>query len=56
MPHLPMPLDPLVLTQLGFATWLTDLIVVQKLGEALWRQGTLMFGGLDPGALTPCAD
>jgi hypothetical protein len=56
MPHLPMPLDPVVLTHLGLATWVTDLIVVQKLGEALWRQGALVFGGLDPGALAPYAD
>jgi hypothetical protein len=49
MPELPMTLDPLTLTRMGIATWLTDLIVAQKLGEAMWRQSALMVGAVPPG-------
>jgi hypothetical protein len=28
------------------ATWLTDLIVARKFGEALWRQSTLMIDAM----------
>lgn len=37
----PMPSDPLILTRAGIATWLTDVMVAWKFGEALWRQCTL---------------
>jgi hypothetical protein len=37
-----MPLDPLSLTAMGIATWLTELIVAQKFSEAMWRQSELM--------------
>jgi hypothetical protein len=40
----PMPIDPLSLTRMGVATWLTDLVVAQKWSEALWRQSALIFG------------
>jgi hypothetical protein len=40
-----MPLDPLSLTRMGVATWLTGLFVAQKFSEALWRQSTLMIDG-----------
>jgi hypothetical protein len=33
--------DPLTLTRAGIATWLTDVMVAWKFGEALWRQCTL---------------
>jgi hypothetical protein len=36
-----MPSDPLILTRAGIATWLTDVMVAWKFGEALWRQCTL---------------
>lgn len=36
-----MPTDPLTLTRAGIATWLTDVMVAWKFGEALWRQSTL---------------
>jgi hypothetical protein len=42
LPQVWTPLGPLGLTHTGAATWLTDLIVTQKLGEALWRQTALM--------------
>jgi hypothetical protein len=41
MRNWPMPPDPLTLTRAGIATWLTDLMVAWKFGEALWRQGIL---------------
>jgi hypothetical protein len=41
MPNWPMPTDPLTLTRAGIATWLTDVMVAWKFGEALWRQSTL---------------
>ena len=41
MRNWPMPPDPLTLTRAGIATWLTDVMVAWKFGEALWRQGTL---------------
>jgi hypothetical protein len=34
--------DPLSLTRMGMATWLTDMIVARKFSEAVWRQSTLM--------------
>jgi hypothetical protein len=37
-----MPLDPLSLTCLGMATWLTDVIVARKFSEALWLQNALV--------------
>jgi hypothetical protein len=40
----PIPLDPLSLTMIGIAAWMTDLMVARRFGEALWRQGTLMGG------------
>jgi hypothetical protein len=33
--------DPLAFTRAGIATWLTDVMVTWKFGEALWRQSTL---------------
>lgn len=42
----PMPLDPLSLTRLGIAAWLTDLMVARKFSEALWRQSALMIGAM----------
>jgi hypothetical protein len=42
----PMPLDPLSLTRMGFATWMTELVVAQKWSEALWRQSALMLDGV----------
>jgi hypothetical protein len=41
-----MPLDPLSLTSIGIATWLTDLMVAQKVGEAVWQQYALMLGAM----------
>jgi hypothetical protein len=41
MRNWPMPTDPLTLTRAGIATWLTDVMVAWKFGEALWRQSTL---------------
>lgn len=43
-----MPLDPLSLTRMGVASWLTGLFVVQKFSEALWRQSALMVDGNRP--------
>jgi hypothetical protein len=34
--------DPLSLTRMGMATWLTDMIVAQKFSEAVWRQSSLI--------------
>jgi|HubBroStandDraft_6_1064221.scaffolds.fasta_scaffold19089_6 hypothetical protein len=41
MRNWPMPPDPLTLTRAGIATWLTDVMIAWKFGEALWRQCTL---------------
>jgi hypothetical protein len=46
-----MPLDPLSLTRMGFATWLTDMIVAQKFSEAIWRQNELMIDAMRSVAL-----
>jgi hypothetical protein len=56
MPNQQMPLDPLALAHLGIATLLTDLIVVQRFGEAVWRQSALMVGTLQPNVLTSWVD
>lgn len=37
-----MTFDPLSLTRMGMATWLTDLIVAHKFSEAVWLQSTLI--------------
>ena len=50
MPNLPMSFDPLSMTRMGIATWLTDWIVAQKFGEAMWRQNALMMATLQPAA------
>jgi hypothetical protein len=38
----PLPPDPLTLTRIGMATWLTGLLVAQKIGEGLKEQNALM--------------
>jgi hypothetical protein len=48
MPNLPMPLDPLSLTRMGIATLLTDWIVAQRVGEAVWRQNALVMATFQP--------
>jgi hypothetical protein len=50
MPNQFTQLDPLSLTSIGMATWLTDLMVAQKVGEALWSQYALM---MNPMPLIP---
>jgi hypothetical protein len=47
----PLPPDPLTLTRIGMATWLTGLLVAQKIGEGLREQNALMTDatrGLEP--------
>jgi hypothetical protein len=56
MPNQEIPLDPLALTHLGIATWMTDLIVVQRFGEAVWRQSALMVGAMPPNVLASWFD
>jgi hypothetical protein len=46
MRNWPMTPDPLSLTRAGIATWLTEVMVAWKLGEALWRQSTLTAGAM----------
>jgi hypothetical protein len=41
MLNLPTPLDPMGLTRTGIATWMTDVIVAWKIGEALLQQSAL---------------
>jgi hypothetical protein len=46
MPNQLMQLDPLSLASIGMATWLTDLMVAQKVGEALLQQYGLMMSAM----------
>lgn len=48
MPGPPLPFDAMTLSRMGMATWLTDVIVARKWGEAIYRQYALMFEGLRP--------
>ena len=41
-----LPLDPLTLTRLGAASWLTDLIVARQFSEAVWQQNALMIASM----------
>jgi hypothetical protein len=38
----PLPPDPLTLTRIGVATWLTGLLVAQKIGQGLREQNELL--------------
>jgi hypothetical protein len=42
----PLPLDPFSLTRIGMATWLTELVVAQKIAQALTEQNTLITGAM----------
>jgi hypothetical protein len=37
-----LPPDPLTLTRIGVATWLTGLLVAQKIGQGLREQNALV--------------
>ena len=44
-----MGLDPLSLSQIGLATWLTQLVVAHKFAQALGTQGALVMNvGVSP--------
>jgi hypothetical protein len=42
MQRMPVGFDLLSLTQMGMATWMTQVVVAQKFAEALRMQGTLV--------------
>jgi hypothetical protein len=52
---LPTHSDVLNFTTIPTATWLTQLMVAQKVAEAVWRQGTLTTEFVDTGSM-PTAD
>jgi hypothetical protein len=51
-----MPLDPLSLTRMGIAAWLTGVFVARKFSEALLRQSALLIDGIRPVARDHGAD
>jgi hypothetical protein len=55
VPDRSMRCDPLSLTGIGLASWFTDLMLAQKVAEALWQQVALMMNAT-PLIAGPAAD